>query len=70
MLSGQCFHVEIDMSDDRKNIGSPDRDRINLNEDYEVRYWVQTLGVTRDELKAAVEAVGTTATAVREHLGK
>lgn len=70
MLAGQCFHVEIDMSDDRKNIGSPDRDRINLNEDYEVQYWVQTLGVTRDELKAAVEAVGTTATAVREHLGK
>lgn len=58
------------MSDDRKNIGSPDRDRINLNEDYEVQYWMQTLGVTRDELKAAVEAVGTTATAVREHLGK
>jgi hypothetical protein len=62
--------VEIEMSDDRKNTGAPDRDRINLNEDYEVQYWVQTLGITRDELKAAVEAVGPTANAVREHLRK
>jgi len=58
------------MSDDRKNTAAPDRDRINLNEDYEVQYWVQTLGITRDELKAAVEAVGPTANAVREHLRK
>ncbi|RZA12915.1 MAG: DUF3606 domain-containing protein [Lysobacteraceae bacterium] len=56
--------------DDKKNTGSPDRDRINLREDYEVQYWTKALGVTRDELRKAVEAVGSTADAVRRHLGK
>lgn len=58
------------MSDDRKNTGSPDRDRVNVNEDYELQYWTKALGVTADELRAAVEAVGPTAAAVRAHLGK
>lgn len=58
------------MSDDKKNAGSPDRDRINVNEDYELQYWTQTLGVSEDELRAAVKAVGPTAAAVRDHLGK
>lgn len=58
------------MSDDRKNTGSPDRDRINVNEDYELQYWTKALGVSADELRAAVKAVGPTAAAVREHLGK
>ncbi|MDV3514235.1 DUF3606 domain-containing protein [Stenotrophomonas sp. C1657] len=58
------------MSDDKKNTGSPDRDRINVNEDYELQYWTKALGVSADELRAAVEAVGPTAAAVREHLRK
>ena len=56
--------------DDKKNTGSPDRNRINLQEDYEVQYWTQTLGVSAEELRKAVEAVGSTADAVRRHLGK
>jgi len=62
--------VETAMSDDKRNTGSPDRDRINVNEDYELQYWTKALGVSADELRAAVKAVGTTATAVREHLKK
>lgn len=58
------------MSDDKKNTGSPDRDRINVNEDYELQYWTKELGVTPDELRAAVKAVGPTSSAVRKHLGK
>ncbi|MBO1750112.1 DUF3606 domain-containing protein [Stenotrophomonas indicatrix] len=58
------------MSDNKKNTGSPDRDRINVNEDYELQYWTKALGVSADELRAAVEAVGPTAAAVREHLRK
>lgn len=58
------------MSDDRKNTGSPDRDRINVNEPYELQYWTKALGVSADELRAAVKAVGPTAAAVREHLGR
>lgn len=33
-----------------------------------MRYWTQTLDVTEDELRAAVEAVGTSADKVREYL--
>ncbi|HDS1321505.1 DUF3606 domain-containing protein [Stenotrophomonas maltophilia] len=58
------------MSDDKKNTGSPDRDRINVNEDYELQYWTKALGVSADQLRAAVKAVGPTAAAVRKHLGK
>lgn len=58
------------MSDDKKNTGSPDRDRINVNEDYELQYWTKALGVPADELRAAVKAVGPTSAAVRKHLGK
>jgi hypothetical protein len=42
------------------------RARININEDYEVRYW--TLGVTEQRLSDAVNAVGTSAKKVREQL--
>ncbi|AIL08143.1 DUF3606 domain-containing protein [Stenotrophomonas maltophilia] len=58
------------MSDDKKNTGSPDRDRINVNEDYELQYWTKALGVSVDQVRAAVKAVGPTAAAVRKHLGK
>ncbi len=58
------------MSDDKKNTGSPDRDRINVNEDYEVQYWTKELGVSAEKLREAVKAVGPTSAAVRKHLGK
>ena len=58
------------MSDDTKNAGRPDRDRINLEQDYEVRDWSRALGVTEEELRAAVKAVGNSASKVREHLQK
>lgn len=58
------------MSDDKTRTGSPDRDRINVNEDYEVQYWTKALGVTPEQLREAVKAVGPTSAAVREHLGK
>jgi hypothetical protein len=58
------------MSDDMKNRGAQDRARINLGEEHEVRYWTQALGVSKDELAAAVKAVGPSADKVRTHLGK
>lgn len=58
------------MSDDKNQAGGADRARINVNEDYELRDWSQRLGVTPDELREAVKAVGTSADAVRKHLGK
>jgi hypothetical protein len=46
------------MSDDKRNPGRPDRDRINVNEDYELKYWTEKLGVSKEELAAAVKRVG------------
>lgn len=58
------------MADDKSKVGGQDRNRINLNQDYEVRDWAKSLGVTEDELRKAVAAVGNQADNVREHLGK
>jgi hypothetical protein len=56
------------MADDTKNVGSPDRDRIAMGEEHEVRYWTQALGVTKERLQQAVDTVGNSADKVREHL--
>lgn len=56
------------MADDKNSIGSPDRDRISLSEEYEVRDWTKSLGVSEDELREAVDAVGNSADAVRAYL--
>jgi hypothetical protein len=58
------------MADDKSNAGRPDRDRINVNEDYEVQDWARKFGVSKEELKSAVAKVGDRADAVRQHLGK
>jgi hypothetical protein len=46
------------MSDNKQNIGSPDRNRINLSEDYEVRHWSKKFGVSQQQLREAVKAIG------------
>ena len=57
------------MSDDKTKTGA-DRRFINLDEDYEVRDWTKALGVTEQQLRDAVKAVGNSQEAVRKHLGK
>ena len=56
------------MADDKSKIGGQDRARINMNEDYEVRDWTKSLGVTKEQLQDAVDAVGHQAEAVRQYL--
>jgi hypothetical protein len=56
------------MSDDKTKVGGQDRERINVHEDYELRDWSKSLGVTPEELKRAVAAVGDRAEKVREYL--
>ena len=46
----------------------PDRSRINMNEAYEVKYWIRQLGITREQLQKAVDKVGNSAAAVRKEL--
>ena len=56
------------MPDDKAKTGRADRDRVNLEQDYEVRDWCQSLGITEQELRGAVQAVGNTASKVREYI--
>lgn len=56
------------MADDKTKVGGQDRARINMHEDYEVRDWTKSLGVTKERLQEAVDAVGDQANAVREYL--
>lgn len=56
------------MTDDKQNIGAADRSRISLSEDYEVRDWTAALGVSEQELREAIDAVGNSADAVRAYL--
>jgi hypothetical protein len=58
------------MPDDLHNRGPQDASRINVNEEWELKYWCRELGVTPEELRAAVSQVGVMASAVRKHLGK
>jgi hypothetical protein len=41
---------------------------ISLKEEYQVRYWMQALGVTKEELVAAIEQVGHGSEVVRKYL--
>jgi hypothetical protein len=58
------------MADDKGKTGKPDRDRININEDYEVWDWSEKFGVTHQELLEAVQTVGDRAEDVERFLKK
>lgn len=58
------------MADDKTKTGGQDRERINVNEDYELRDWSKSLNTTPEKLKEAVQAVGDRAEKVREYLKK
>jgi hypothetical protein len=47
----------------------PDRSKINLSENFEVKYWLKALAVSKDELVRAIDKVGNSAAAVRKELG-
>ena len=55
------------MADDLKNRGQPDRSRISLSEDHEVRYWTHEFGVTESQLRRVIEQVGNSVAAVRKN---
>ena len=56
--------------DNKIRTGSLDRDRVNINESYEVRDWADKFGVSHARLKEAVAAVGTSAKKVEAYLKK
>jgi hypothetical protein len=50
------------------SVRAPDYWRINLAEEWEIRFWAREFGVAEEKLKAAVAEVGNSAGAVRAHL--
>lgn len=58
------------MSDNLQKNGPQDRTRINVHESWELQHWTETLGVSKEQLEAAVKAVGPSVSAVKAHLGK
>ena len=56
------------MADDKTRANGPDRDRINVNQDYELRDWAKKFNASPEQIKEAVNAVGDRAADVEMHL--
>jgi hypothetical protein len=56
------------MADDLKKRGKPDRDRINVHEEWEFNRWKKALDVSGQQLAAAVRKVGPMVKNVKQYL--
>jgi len=56
------------MSDDKTLRAPQDASRVALGEEYEVRYWTEKFGASRNRLEQAVAAVGNSADRIEEYL--
>jgi len=56
------------MSDDKSKAGKPDRDRINVQEDYELRQWAEHFKVSPGKVREAVRSVGPMVKDVKKYL--
>ncbi len=56
------------LMEDVKTPAKPVPVTVDLAEQYEVLYWTKRFNVTRDQLVAAVEAVGTVAAKIEQYL--
>ena len=56
---------------DNKNIqDGRDASKVNANESYELSYLEEKLGVSRDQVRKAIDAVGNSRDKVEEYLNK
>jgi len=60
--------MEPAMTDHASDSQQSDRTRVNLAEDYALRFWTQQFGVTIEQLAIAVKKVGSSPDAVRRLL--
>jgi hypothetical protein len=58
------------MVDDKTKRRPQDSTRVSLSEDWEVDYWTERFGVSRDRLRQAVQEVGNDAEAVGRYLAR
>jgi len=63
------YHQEEAMADDKTKTAQDGR-RIDVHQGYELDYWSNKFGVSKDELKAAVEKAGSMSDDVARELGK
>ena len=56
------------MTDDLTRRSGQDRGRINIDQHHEVRDWAARFGVTKEQLRIAVQAVGDRVDEVERHL--
>ena len=56
------------MADDKSIKGPQDSARVNMNEDYEVRYWTNKFNGSKEEPERAVKNAGSSSKAVEEFL--
>jgi hypothetical protein len=66
------FSIDINqgtiMADDKTKPVPADAGRINMGDAREIRYWMEKLGCTKEQLVNAVGSVGPTATKVQTYL--
>jgi hypothetical protein len=58
------------MADDLKKTGRHDDERINVDQDHEVRYWAEKFGLSSQQLREAVDAAGPMVKDVQRHLNR
>ena len=58
------------MADNLKRVVTPNDELISISQEHEIKHWSEEFGVSRQELLDAVNAVGSSAQAVKEYLGK
>jgi hypothetical protein len=58
------------MPDNKELRNKQDRGRVSENENYELAYLEEKMGVSRDEVKAAIQEVGNERLKVEEYLEK
>ena len=58
------------MPDDIGHRGQKDRQRIDVSQEHECRYWSERFGVSPERLRQAVKEAGPMVEDVRNHLGK
>jgi hypothetical protein len=63
-----ALQEEYNMPDDLSQKGPADKSRISLTEPYEVQYWADKFGVSKERLSEAVRKVGHSAEAVSREL--
>ena len=55
------------MADDRSIRGGHDRLRVNMDQEYEARYWADKWGVSQQELRSAIASVGPMVSDLERH---